>query len=63
MSENDKMKNDLRNLMLYSYIDKCGLSPAEIIEAITRYKALKKVGVATRPEATEMTQLEMPLDS
>lgn len=55
-------KTELRNLMLYSYIDKCGLSPAEIIEAITRYKSLKKVGLAVRPEETAQ-QLEFSIDS
>lgn len=60
-SEYEKSKTELRNLMLYSYIDKCGLTPAEIIEAVVRYKALKKVGISTKPG--EGTQLELPLDS
>lgn len=62
MSEYEKSKSELRNLMLYSYIDKCGLSPAEIIEAITRFKALKKVGLSTKP-SEDTAQLEMNLDS
>lgn len=48
----------IRNLMLYSYIDNCGLQPSEIIEAILRYKSFKKVGLATKPEDG---QLELPL--
>lgn len=50
--------NEMKNLMLFSYIEKCGLKPSEVIEAIVRYKALKKIGIPQGPLSEEQSSFE-----
>lgn len=57
----DSGETSLRNLMLYSYVDNCGLSPSEVIAAISTYKYTKSKSPQIDKVSTENPQLELPL--